>query len=295
VRAISSPPLARAFERELEQIRLVADADEELDVSTIEHEFPSVLVSRAQERSPGDLVIDDFAWRGAFDFSWFDELVEQARPLVTIAVRGTDAAGVATEVMARYQRLVLRRNEASSMPLFDAVLDAHAALFDASLAAEREHALDTWQWMLRLQPDIGLAAQIAALFHEVDRLDNEPHERLEHRAHRNEDIQADRGRGRVLALLRSIGLTEEDAALARDLISGHAMTTSEAAVLDDADALSFLSLMSPRYADHFGLAQTRRKVTFTLGRLGEAAKAKVALFRLRPDVDRLLARGTPPG
>lgn len=289
VRSILSPPVTGRFDAEIEHVRLVADADEELDTSTIEREFPTIAVGRADKCQPGDLVIDDFAWRGAFDFSRFDELVEQARPAVTIAVRGADAAGVAVEVLARYQRLVLRRNEASSKPLFDAVLDAHAALYDPSCNGDREHALDTWQWMLRLQPNVGLAAQIAALFHEVDRLDCDPQERLEHRAHRtNDDVAADRGRGRVLALLRRIGLSENDAILVRDLISGHANATPDAGVLDEADGLSFLSLMSPRYADHFGLAQTRRKVTFTLCRLGEAAKGKVTLLRLRPDIDRLL-------
>ena len=48
----------------------------------------------------------------------------------------------------------------------------------------------------------------------------------------------------------------------------------DAVVLDDADALSFLSLMSPRYADYFGLAQTRRKVTFTLGKSTGKAKLR---------------------
>jgi hypothetical protein len=289
VRPILHPPPSNGIEPELLVVRLVADEDDELDSSTIEREFPTVTVQRASSAEPGDLVIDDFAWRGAFDFSRFDELVEQGCPVRAISVRGFDAAGVATEVIARYQRLVARRNEASNAPIFDAVLDAHAALFDASLNHDQQHALDTWQWMLRLQPNVGLAPQVAALFHDVDRLQTDANERLEHRAHRAlDEVQEDRGRGRVLALLQSVGLGESNTALVRALISGEAKGTPEGALLDDADALSFLSLMSPRYADHFGLAQTRRKVTFTLGRLGELAREKVATFRLRPDVDRLL-------
>ena len=134
---------------ELSRLRLVADADEELETSTIEREFPTVAIERAESCEKGDLVIDDFAWRGAFDFRRFDEAIEHARPLERITVRGSDAAGVACEVMARYQRLVARRNAASSTPLFDAVLEAHASLL-GPVRSDLEHAIDTWQWMLRL-------------------------------------------------------------------------------------------------------------------------------------------------
>ena len=272
---------------EIVRLSLVADEDEELDTSTLTREFPSLIVERAERCAADDLIIDDFRR--------FDEAVENARPLSLVVVRGSDAVGVAIEVMARYQRLVVRRNEASSTPLFDAILEAHAALFDPSsplLRADLEHALDTWQWMLRIAPNIGLAPQIAALFHDIDRLDGEPQERIEHRAHRVlDDPQAKRGGERALAILRGVGVEEEDAARASDLVAGRVCSESDALVLDDADALSFLSLMSPLYADYFGLAQTRRKVSFTLGRLAPVAREKVSLFRLRPDVDRLLQQG----
>ena len=283
VRGIAAPELSR--------IRLVADADEELDTSTIEREFPTVAIERAESCDKNELVIDDFAWRGAFDFRRFDEAIEHARPLERITVRGSDAAGVAGEVMARYQRLVARRNAASSTPLFDAILEAHTNVFGA-VRTDLEHALDTWQWMLRLEPEIGLAPQIAALFHDIDRLESDLHERIEHRAHRAlDDAQAKRGGERALAILRGLGIEEDEAQRVRDLVGGHVQSEADAAVLDDSDSLSFLSLMSPRYADYFGLAQTRRKVAFTLGRLTPAAREKVALFRLRPDIDRLLQPG----
>ena len=276
---------------ELSRLRLVADADEELETSTIEREFPTITVERTETCEKGDLVVDDFAWRGAFDFRRFDEAVELARPLQCITVRGSDAAGVACEVMARYQRLVARRNAASSTPLFDAILEAHASVFSA-VRSDLEHAIDTWQWMLRLDPEIGLAPQIAALFHDIDRLESDLHERIEHRAHRAlDDAQAKRGGERALAILRGLGVEEDEAQRVRDLVGGYVQAEHDAVVLDDADALSFLSLMSPRYADYFGLAQTRRKVAFTLGRLAPAAREKVALFRLRPDIDRLLQPG----
>lgn len=282
---------APRFAPELSMLRLIADPDEELDTAILEREFPTVSVDRGEQKSSIELTIDDFAWRGSFDNSGFDDAIERARPLGLIAVRGADAAGVAREVLARYQRLILRRNEASSSALFDAVLGAHAALFE-ELATEREHALDTWQWMLRVDPTAGVVAQLAALLHDVGRLEGDPNERIEHRVHRAlDDARGKCGGERAQALLVGAGVDEQTATRVKDLVSGQAEGTHDAVLLDDADSLSFLSLGSARYADHFGLAQTRRKVSFLLGRLSETAREKVSLFRLRPDVERLVRAG----
>jgi hypothetical protein len=281
------------LEQQILSVRLVAE--EELDTTVVEREFPTVRVERAEPcaaaPNPGELVVDDFAWRGSFDVGGFDEAVERARPIGIVSIRGDDAAGVACEVLARYQRLVGRRNVASGTPLFDRVLQVHAAAYDLKLPeveAELDHALDTWQWMLRLEPNAGLAAQLAAIFHDIDRLDSEPHERIEHRV--LDPVRLTKGGARAYAMLCDAGVPEAVAARARKI-----MCTLEdrgedpdAVLLDDADALSFLSLNSSRYADHFGLAQTRRKVAFTVGRLGPRARAKLALVRSRPDVERLL-------
>ncbi len=59
-------------------------------------------------------------------------------------------------------------------------------------------------------------------------------------------------------------------------------------LLDDADALSFLSLGSAIYSDYFGIAQTRRKAAYVLSRLGPLAREKLDHVRLRPDVERVL-------
>lgn len=287
--------VARRFEPELFALRLVVDAEDEIDTSVIEREFPTLSIERAERALRGEFTIDDFAWRGAFDSTCFDDAVHHSRPVGVIAVRGSDAVGVAREVLARYQRLVLRRNAESSTLLFDAVLEAHAMLFDPAQEhghAEHEHALDTWQWMLRLDPSADLASQLAALLHDIDRLGGDANERIEHRVHRAlDDAHAKRGGERALAVLRGVGIDDETAERVRDLVSGRVSTESAASLLDDADALSFLSLGSARYADHFGHAQTRRKVSFLLGRLSASAREKVALFRLRPDIDRLMQPG----
>ncbi len=59
-------------------------------------------------------------------------------------------------------------------------------------------------------------------------------------------------------------------------------------LLNDADALSFFSLNSSGYLDYFGVEQTRRKIAWTLRRLGSSARPKLALAKLRPDVERLV-------
>lgn len=295
-RRFGEPRLARAHLRSgtnailsPQILRLELVAEEELDTTTLEQEFPTVGVSRV-DTPTGQVTFDDFAWRGSFDFSRFDEIIAQRRPVGTVAVRGDDSVGVACEMLTRYQRFIVRRNEASSSGVFDDVLTLHAGLYDPGLEVELAHALDTWQWTLRLDPEASLAVQVAALFHDVERLDKDAQEKMEHRA-------PERGRDkgppspvwrRAASLLEEAGLSAGTIAHVEEIIAGAEPRAREVSTLDEADALSFLSLESSRYADHFGLAQTRRKVTHTIGRLGPRAREKLALVRLRPDIDRLL-------
>lgn len=282
------------IEPELAGIRLVAD--EELDTSALEREFPTIRIERVEASGDGALAIDDFAWRGAFDFGRFDDAVELARPLGVIAVRGCDSVGVACEVLARYQRFIARRNSASAGRVFDDVLTAHASLYDLSkplVRADLDHALDTMQWMLRLDSNATLPAQIAALFHDIERLEKDVQEKMEHRApeHRaanGSKEQTSNARDRMRALLEGVGLDSNEIAHVEGILAGSEQYAHEIGILDEADALSFLSLESSRYTDHFGLAQTRRKVAHTIGRLRANAREKLAMIRLRPDIERLL-------
>ena len=90
----------------------------------------------------------------------------------------------------------------------------------------------------------------------------------------------------VVAYSESPGTTR----VVQAILNGDARLASEVdfLLLNDADALSFLSLGSSAYVDYFGVAQTRRKVAYTLARLGPHAKKKLDTIRLRPDVERLL-------
>jgi predicted metal-dependent HD superfamily phosphohydrolase len=209
--------------------------------------------------------------------------------------------GMALEVLTRCQRLVGRRNAASSTPLFDRVLDKHRALHDLGrplVRADWAHSVDVWQWMLRLEPEAGLAVQLAALFHDVERLVSEADVRVEHRADDYQgfkDEHARRGAELADETLAAAGVDDGLRATAIRLIAGHEHRpvpddpdASDLALLNDADALSFFSLNSPGYADYFGPDATRRKVAWTLARLRPEARERLGTVRLRPDVTEMI-------
>jgi predicted metal-dependent HD superfamily phosphohydrolase len=209
--------------------------------------------------------------------------------------------GMALEVLTRCQRLVGRRNAASSTPLFDRMLERHRAIHDLGkplVRADWAHAVDVWQWTIRLDPDAGLAVQLAALFHDVERLVSEADIRVEHQA---DDYQAFKDeharRGAELAdeTLAAAGVDTETRARTARLIAGHEHLPApddpdigDIALLNDADALSFFSLNSPGYADYFGPEAARRKVAWTLARLRPAARERLGTVRLRPDVAEMI-------
>lgn len=115
-----------------------------------------------------------------------DALAERQDPFAVVLLGpGEKLARTARAVLTRCQRWMDRRNEASRGPLFDRVLARHREAHDLArplVRADYNHALDTWQWLLRLAPDAGLAVQLAALLHDVERLISEAEARIEHQA-----------------------------------------------------------------------------------------------------------------
>jgi hypothetical protein len=194
-------------------------------------------------------------------------------------------------VMNRCQRHVGRRNRHSQGSLFTRVLRRHRALHDLDkplVRADFNHALDVWQWTLRLDGDAPLSVQIAALFHDIERLHSEAEARVEHLApdyQRFKDAHASAGAAMTDAVLASLGaplnLRQEVAAL----VTSH---ERERGVLGDADALSFFSLNSCGYANYFGPEQTRKKVAYTWNRMSDGARVRLGTIRLRPDVRAML-------
>lgn len=249
-----------------------------------------------------------------FDFWAFDRLLDglaAAETPLVLTAPPERLPVMARQVATRAQRLSGRRNQASSGELFDRVLARHRALHDLDLPlvrADYDHALDVWRWLLRLDPRAGLAVQLAALFHDVERLESEALVRREPQGlayQAAKDAHAERGARMAAELLAGLGVAPATCGRAARLIARHdrggesdgsgrepgrepgrewADFRDEAARLADADALSFFSLNSPGYLAYHGPEATRRKVAWTLGRMRPAARERLAGVRLPAQV-----------
>lgn len=279
------------------------DAEARAGWARLAAEFPTVSVQALSEGQGAQvLTLDVSEWRApGFDpFDW-DPRVFAADGTERLALhltgaRGAELASAALEILTRYQGLVGRRNAASSGGLFDAILARHRALHDLSLPLVRAdylHALDTWQWVLRLAPDAALAVQVAALFHDVERLVSEADKRVEHTASDYQafkDAHAARGAEMTCALLAELGVNAETREEVRHLVTKHerAGGDSTLALLNDADALSFFSLNSSGFLRYFSPEHTRRKVAYTLARLRPEHHGRLDEMRLAPSMRMLL-------
>jgi hypothetical protein len=240
-----------------------------------------------------------------YEMDWrLDTLAERDFRPFAVDVLGDpkELARAAGEILTRCQRWMDRRNEASRSALFDRVLAEHRDAHDLAkplVRADYDHALDTWQWMLRLTPDAGLAAQLAALFHDVERLASEADARIEHHAPDYQAFKndhAERGAELAAALLAWVGVDAGTRERTAQLIALHEHCpkpgdpdAAALSLLNDADALSFFSLNSAGYLDYFGPEATRRKVAYTLRRLRPEARRHLDGLRLRPAVAAAVA------
>ncbi len=271
-------------------------------------EFPSVEVSLTRDsRAPGDVVVDATKWHSpTCDLYTFDETVaarlEHGARTLDVRSRSDEVARDALEILTRYQRFVARRNGSSNTSVFDAVLDRHRALHDLAkplVRADYDHALDVWQWALRLDPEASLSTQLAALLHDIERLTSEADARVEHRATDYGAFKEAHARGGVEAarsVLHAAAIDGDKRDEILWLIAHHERPVSEPSAraralstLNDADGLSFFSLNSPGFVDYFGLDHARRKVKYTLARMSAHARARLGRIRLRGDVARILA------
>ncbi|AUX25471.1 hypothetical protein SOCEGT47_060180 [Sorangium cellulosum] len=248
----------------------------------------AVVDARAFRASTLDLWALDTALHALDARGDFDLLIE--------GVEREGAAQVAFEVLTRCQRFIRRRNVASTTAVFARLLARHRALHDLDrplVRADHDHAIDVWQWMLRLDPGAGLAAQAAALFHDVERLASEALVRVEHRApdyQAFKDEHARRGAALARAALDGLGLSPGDLDRIGALVGAHERPGDDAelALLNDADALSFFSLNSAGFLDYYGPEHTRAKVAYTLRRLRPAARARLPRIRCRPEVAAMI-------
>jgi hypothetical protein len=236
-----------------------------------------------------DCRVDDLA-AGPFTLRIADESGASARD-----------TGYPLQVLNRCQRHIGRRNRHSRGDLFTRVLRRHRDLHDLSkplVRADYNHALDVRHWLLRLDPDASAALQLAALFHDVERLVSEADARVEHLAADYQlfkDAHARQGAEITRRVLAAAGVGEALVDEVAGLVARHERKSDEPelAALNDADALSYFSLNSPGYADYFGPEQTRKKVAWTWNRMSDRARAKLACVKLRADVAQMVREVAP--
>jgi hypothetical protein len=273
-------------------------------------DFPAVaLVAGAPPRDLPALTLAIEPWESQnFNFHELDGRLDalaesRSGPFALVLLgRGEDLRRSSHGVLTRCQRWMDRRNAASRGELFDRVLAEHRRAHDLAkplVRADYNHALDTWQWMLRLAPDADLASQLAALLHDAERLVSEADARVEHRAadyQAFKDEHAESGAKLAETLLAKAGVGAADRLRAARLIAVHERPpepgdadAGAVSLLNDADALSFLSLNSVGYLDYFGPEQTRKKVAYTLRRLRPESRRYLDGLRLRPLVAAAVA------
>ncbi|MCU1246407.1 MAG: hypothetical protein JWN02_2317 [Acidobacteria bacterium] len=280
------------------------------DISALRGEFPTLSFEHPADRvAASDLRASQ--WRGGgFDTWGFDCEIDR-RGAQSFALGLTDDLDLGLpfvlEVVTRCQRAIGRRNRYSSDGRFDSALRAHRALHDLDrplVRADYNHALDVWQWLLRMEPEASMELQLAALFHDIERLVSEADRRVEQLApdyQHFKDGHARGGAAMAVQVLRDAGLGNPAAGRVAELIARHehASEERELALLGDADALSFFSLNSCGYADYFGPGQTRKKVVWTWARMSAPARLRMADIHLRADVralvDRIIKNERRPG
>jgi hypothetical protein len=202
-------------------------------------------------------------------------LAGQGRCELRVVDDGIDAdrlAESALQVAIRYQRFDTSPNPASATPFFQQILVAHERLFERTRpasSAERDRALDTWRWLLRLEPHAGLSLQLAALFNGAS-VDS------------------------VAGVLESLQTPPQLIERARMLVEGQDQEPRRGgeepavALLADADALSFFSLEAPQFATCFPPAHTAIKVTACARRLDDEGRVWLARVKLTRAVRSLL-------
>ncbi len=271
-------------------------------LATLQREFPTIKVEIVDQPLLTAPVVQVLAWRSlAFDPFLYDSMLfrsDSAAPwrVQVVGPKDGETPATAIEVLTRYQSLINRRNAHSQTALFDRVVARHKELHDLSkplVAADYLHALDTWQWVLRLWPVASAELQVAALFHDVERLVSEADNRAEqHSPDYLTFNQRHTRQGAEMAatMLRDVGFREDEIAQVQHLIEAHERPEEEAelALLNEADALSFFSLNSAGYLDYFGGEQTTNKIEYSLRRLRRSALLRLKGVRFRADVERLV-------
>lgn len=237
--------------------------------------------------------LGDWSDRNA-DLLEFDAVMhrqeDQAKPFCLV-LEGVNSYGLgaARQVLTRYQRLLPLNGVNDTLR---AVLPVHRRLFDLAkplVRADYDHAVDTWRWVLRLDPHASVALQLAALFHDIERLATEADVRREHLVDDYLEFKREHARdgsAHAVQFLSELGLDSSLIGRVSELIRNHEQPGRDAEIiaLNDADSLSFFSLNSWGFYRYFGEKHTHKKVRYTLQRMRAEAVALLPEMRLHPVV-----------
>jgi hypothetical protein len=294
-------------DRVLDRLILRGAGATRVSLPLLSTEFPTLHVGyAATEDDPAEELLEldarDWFARPLYNFDRSIAMAADWRS-ATLWLRLDDDPTVSFTTLAvvtRFQRLLGRRNRYSDDLRFTVLLESHRALHRLEkplVRADYDHALDTWQWLLRLDPHASLGLQLAALFHDVERLDSEADARHEQYApdyQAFKDHHAETGAFITGQLLERLGFEADVIAETCSLIMQHERSSRDSVqepdrqLIADADALSFFSLNSVGYLDYFGLEQTGRKVRYTIGRMSASARDRLRTIALPPPVMELL-------
>jgi hypothetical protein len=186
------------------------------------------------------------------------------------------------ELLTRYQHLLPIPESCSSLQRVKQALAAHRLIHpldEPRAQRSYEHALDTWRWLLRLDPGAELGLQLAALFHEAGAPDSGCV------TDAGSALRVSRKRLSARAACRALEpLSLQPQVLAA--MVGHIMGDGSSSARDqqllrDADALSFISRSTWHYLQQHGARATTRRVAEAFSSMSDVA-ACLALMTRQP-------------
>lgn len=147
----------------------------------------------------------------------------------------------------------------------------------APVAEDYEHALNVLQWVKRFKPDVGVALEIAALSHDIERA--WPNRKVVRSDYATYDAfklaHAENSAGIVREILVKYPLEKRTVERICFLVRHHELggnNDPELVVLKDADSLSFFQVNVPHYLKREGQTETYRRMQWGYRRLSEKAK-----------------------
>ena len=140
-----------------------------------------------------------------------------------------------------------------------------------------DHADNTLQWLLYLEPDAGEALQLAALAHDIDRATPERVRREDYSDYDTfKAVHARRGALLLRGILEGSGVAQDIVEEACRLVLVHEVGGDpDSDLLKDADSISYFDVNLPLYYQREGWAESKRRSLWGYRRLSARARKVV--------------------